>query len=97
MKNFVHLHVHTDHSFLDSCIKIPDLIARAQNLEMPAIAITDHGNLCGVIKFYNEAKRNGIKPIIGLEAYFVKQYSQSKHQKIRYITKHLLRKITKAF
>ena len=81
MKNFAHLHVHTDHSFLDSCIKIPDLIARAQNLEMPAIAITDHGNLCGAIKFYNEAKRNGIKPIIGLEAYFVKQYSQSKHQK----------------
>lgn len=57
MKNFVHLHVHTDHSFLDGYIKIPDLIARAQNLEMPAIAITDHGNLCGAIKFYNEAKK----------------------------------------
>ena len=71
MSNFVHLHVHTDHSFLDGCARVDKLMARAAELEMPAIAMTDHGNMCGAIDFYNYAKKNGVKPIIGIEAYFV--------------------------
>ncbi|NJN64652.1 MAG: PHP domain-containing protein [Acidobacteria bacterium] len=66
---FVHLHNHTEYSLLDGAQKISQLVRRAKELEMPAVAMTDHGNLFGAIKFYKEAKKEGVKPIIGCEAY----------------------------
>lgn len=67
--NFVHLHNHTEYSLLDGACRIKSLISRAKELDMPAVAITDHGVLYGVIDFYREAKKQGIKPIIGCEVY----------------------------
>ncbi len=68
-KSFVHLHLHTDYSLLDGACDVPKLMTRARELKMPAVAITDHGNLFGAIKFYEAAVRQGIKPIIGCEVY----------------------------
>src|SRR5580704_13820498 len=67
--NFVHLHLHTDYSLLDGACDIPKVMDRAAALKMPAVAMTDHGNLFGAVKFYDEASKRGIKPIIGCEAY----------------------------
>ena len=67
--SFVHLHVHTHYSLLDGACKISDLVKRAKALGMDSIAITDHGCLFGVIEFFNECKKEGIKPILGMEAY----------------------------
>ncbi len=67
--HFVHLHVHSQFSLLDGACKIPDLIALAKEYRMPAVALTDHGNMFGAIEFYLEAMKNGIKPIIGCEIY----------------------------
>ena len=66
---FVHLHTHTEYSLLDGLSTIPDLVARAKALGQDALAITDHGNLHGALQFYEEARRQEIKPIIGLEGY----------------------------
>ena len=66
---FVHLHLHTQYSLLDGAIRIKDLIEKAVGLGMPAVAMTDHGNLFGAIEFYQAAKSAGIKPIIGCEMY----------------------------
>ncbi|MCI2426493.1 DNA polymerase III subunit alpha [Candidatus Acetothermia bacterium] len=66
---FVHLHVHSEYSILDATCKIPDLVAMAAKCEMNALALTDHGVLSGAIKFYQQAKKSGIKPIIGSEVY----------------------------
>ena len=66
---FVHLHNHSHYSLLDGACKIPDMIGRARELSMPAIAITDHGNLFGLVEFYREAKSQGIHPILGIETY----------------------------
>lgn len=68
-QQFVHLHLHTQYSLLDGANKIPDVLEQAHALGQPAIAMTDHGNLHGAIEFYTEAKRIGIKPIIGCELY----------------------------
>lgn len=73
MNSFVHLHVHTEFSLLDGASRIKDVVARAKELEMPALAITDHGTMYGVIDFYKEAKKAGIKPIIGCEVYVAPQ------------------------
>ncbi len=67
--DFVHLHNHTDYSFLDGATKVKDLTRKAKELGMPAVALTDHGNLCGAVEFYREAQKNEIKPIIGAELY----------------------------
>ncbi|HME00835.1 MAG TPA: DNA polymerase III subunit alpha [Terriglobia bacterium] len=67
--NFAHLHLHTDYSLLDGACDIPKLMARAASLKMPAVAVTDHGNMFGAVKFYNEALKVGVKPIIGCEVY----------------------------
>jgi DNA polymerase-3 subunit alpha len=67
--SFVHLHVHTEYSLLDGFSNIHKLIERTQEMGMPAVAITDHGTMFGVIEFYNAATQAGINPIIGLEAY----------------------------
>lgn len=66
---FVHLHVHTQYSLLDGTIRIEDLMKRAKEYQMPAVAMTDHGNVFGAIDFYQQAYRHGIKPIIGSEMY----------------------------
>src|SRR5947209_16368450 len=66
---FVHLHCHSHYSLLDGASKIPDLIQRVKSLGMPAVALTDHGNLFGAVEFLREAKAGGIIPIVGLEAY----------------------------
>ncbi|MHB8138323.1 MAG: DNA polymerase III subunit alpha [Smithellaceae bacterium] len=67
--NFVHLHVHTQYSLLDGMIRLDDLFKKAKEYAMPAMAITDHGNMFGAIDFYKQAYANGIKPIIGCELY----------------------------
>ncbi len=67
--SFVHLHVHTEYSLLDGACKIKNLVKAAHELGQPAIAITDHGCMYGVIDFYKAAKKEGIKPIIGCEVY----------------------------
>src|SRR5437762_3564652 len=66
---FVHLHCHSHCSLLDGASKLPALVKRAKELGMPALALTDHGNLYGALEFLREAKAAEIKPIIGLEAY----------------------------
>jgi DNA polymerase-3 subunit alpha len=66
---FVHLHVHSQYSLLDGANRIDDLVARAREHGMNALALTDHGNLFGAVQFYQEARKAGINPIIGVEAY----------------------------
>ena len=66
---FVHLHVHTHYSLLDGASRIDELVRQAKDMGMPAIAVTDHGNMFGAIEFYQAAIEAGIKPIIGMEAY----------------------------
>jgi DNA polymerase III subunit alpha len=67
--SFVHLHVHSEYSLLDGFSNIKKLVARAKEMGMPAVALTDHGTMFGVIDFYNAATAAGIKPIVGVEAY----------------------------
>src|ERR1700741_1012681 len=67
--SFVHLHNHTEYSMLDGAAKVKPMLAEAQRLQMPAIGMTDHGNMFGASEFYNGATAAGIKPIIGIEAY----------------------------
>src|SRR5665811_1925095 len=75
---FVHLHNHTHYSLLDGLTKIDELVARVKEECMPAVAITDHGVLYGAIEFYQKCKKEGIKPIIGVEAYLA---PASRHDK----------------
>ncbi len=67
--NYVHLHTHSHYSLLDGLSKIEDIISRTKSLGMDAIALTDHGNMYGAIEFYQAAQKEGIKPILGMEAY----------------------------
>ena len=69
MAGFVHLHVHSDFSLLDGAASIEGLVKKAVSYRMPALALTDHGNMFGVLKFYKECRKKGIKPIIGSEFY----------------------------
>ncbi len=78
MKDFVHLHVHTEYSLLDGSNRIKDLIQRVKELGMSSVAITDHGVMYGVVEFYKEAQKNGIKPILGCEVYTAKRSMQDK-------------------
>ncbi|MCA9464771.1 MAG: PHP domain-containing protein, partial [Nitrospira sp.] len=66
---FVHLHLHTQYSLLDGANQLTPLFKQVQDFGMPAVAMTDHGNLFGAIDFYQKAKAHGVKPIIGCEAY----------------------------
>ena len=67
--DFVHLHVHTQYSLLDGACLIKNLVDSARRMKMPALAMTDHGNMFGAIEFYQTCMRNGVKPIIGSEVY----------------------------
>ena len=78
MGNFVHLHVHTEYSLLDGANRIKDLIQRVKELGMDSVAITDHGVMYGVVEFYKEAVKNGIKPILGCEVYTAKRGMKDK-------------------
>ncbi len=78
MSDFVHLHCHTEFSLLDGTIKIKDLCAKASDFGLPAVAITDHGNLFGAIQFYTTAKEFGLKPIIGCEVYVAPEHRSIK-------------------
>ena len=69
MPGFVHLHTHSDYSLLDGAQRIPSLVERARELGMPALALTDHGNLFGAVQFYKAARAAGVQPILGCEAY----------------------------
>lgn len=84
--NFTHLHVHTEYSLLDGSSKIGELISQVKNMGMDSIAITDHGVMYGVIDFYKEAKKQGIKPIIGCEVYVANKsrFDKESRQDSRY-------------
>ena len=66
---FVHLHVHSEYSILDGACRIPELVARAAELEMPAVGLTDHGSMAGAVELYRETEKTGVKPLIGCEVY----------------------------
>ncbi|GAH17197.1 unnamed protein product, partial [marine sediment metagenome] len=81
MTDFAHLHVHTQYSILDGAANIPELIRKVKATGMKAIAITDHGNMFGVKEFHNEAKKQGIKPILGCEVYVASNSRFKKDEK----------------
>src|SRR3989344_3910747 len=68
-ESFVHLHVHTEYSLLEASTRVKSLIQKVSDLQMPAVAITDNGNMFGAVDFYLAAKTKGINGIIGLDAY----------------------------
>ena len=68
-QSFVHLHVHTEYSLLDGAARLKDLFTECERLGMPAVAITDHGNMYGAYDFWNQATKAGVTPVIGVEAY----------------------------
>jgi len=80
-KPFVHLHCHTDYSLLDGCARIDRYMQRCQELNMPALAMTDHGNLFGAVNFYRACEKAGIKPLIGCEIYLVHDHKQADRPK----------------
>ena len=82
-KEFVHLHVHTDHSLLDGCAKIDRLCERAEELGMKALSITDHGVLYGLTSFFKKAKSHSIKPLLGCEIYLVYESQLGKDNEAR--------------
>lgn len=89
-KSFVHVHNHTEYSLLDGANRIPELVAKAKELGMPAMAITDHGVMFGVMEFYFECIKKGVKPIIGMEAYMAPNGHLNKAGREENQTYHLL-------
>ena len=88
--SFAHLHVHTEYSILDGFSNINKLVQRAKELEMPALAITDHGTMFGVVDFYHAAKAAGIKPIIGVEGYMAARSMKDRDPQFDKRSSHLL-------
>jgi len=86
--SFVHLHLHTEYSLLDGAIRMRELMRKAAEYDMPAVAVTDHGNLYGAIEFYQEAARAGIKPIIGCEAYIAPRSHKERANSLREAAYH---------
>ena len=87
---FAHLHVHTEYSLLDGFSNIKKLVQRAKEMDMPALAITDHGTMFGVIDFYKAANEAGVKPVIGIEAYMAPRSMQDRDPKADRYASHLL-------
>ncbi|HET6698284.1 MAG TPA: DNA polymerase III subunit alpha [Nocardioidaceae bacterium] len=81
---FVHLHVHTEYSMLDGAARLGEMFDRTAELGMDAIAMTDHGNVFGAFDFYSKAKAAGVKPIIGMEAYFTPNTSRFERKRVRW-------------
>ena len=86
MSEFIHLHIHSQYSFLDAALLLQDLIPRIKQQNMNAVALTDHGNMCGVVDFYSRAKKESIKPIIGCELYV----ADDMHNKSKRDSSHLV-------
>ena len=76
--SFVHLHTHTEYSMLDGASRIADLVEAARDDGQPALGITDHGNMYGVLDFYARCRAEGLNPIIGIEAYMA---GESRHER----------------
>jgi DNA polymerase-3 subunit alpha len=83
-KNFVHLHVHTEYSMLDGAARLKPLFAEASRLAMPAMAMTDHGNLFGAYDFFKQATASGVKPIIGSEMYLTPNTPRQERTRVRW-------------
>src|SRR6266571_1515018 len=86
--SFVHLHLHTEYSLLDGAVRMKELMKKAAEFKMPAVAMTDHGNLFGAIEFYQEAQNAGIKPIIGCEAYIAPRSHKDRSSSMREAAYH---------
>src|SRR5918993_2660711 len=82
--DFVHLHVHTEYSMLDGAARLDDMFERTAELGMNSIAMTDHGNVFGAYDFWSKAKDHGVKPIIGMEAYFTPNTSRFERRRVRW-------------
>ncbi len=82
--SFVHLHCHTDYSLLDGACEIDQLMQIVEEQKMPAVAMTDHGNLFGAVQFYNAAKAKGIHPVIGCEVYVSQKGHKTRSDTDRY-------------
>ncbi|UCD99239.1 MAG: DNA polymerase III subunit alpha [Chloroflexota bacterium] len=88
--SFVHLHVHSEYSLLDGFSNIKKMVQRAKEMGMPALALTDHGTMFGVMEFYNATTRAGIKPIVGVEAYLAARGMQDRDPQLDKRSSHLL-------
>ncbi len=88
--SFVHLHVHSEYSLLDGFSKLKHLVSHAKELGMPAVALTDHGTMFGVVEFFNAAKAAGIKPIIGVESYMAARRMTDRDYRQDKTSSHLL-------
>ena len=88
--NFIHLHVHSEYSLLDGACRIKDLIAKAKENKMTALAITDHGVMYGAVQFYKEAMANNVKPIIGCEVYVASKSRKDKSNGKKESPNHLI-------
>ena len=82
--SFAHLHVHTEYSMLDGAARITDLMQAVQDEGMPAVAMTDHGNIFGAFEFWKAAKAHGVKPIIGTEAYITPGTHRSEKTRVKW-------------
>ncbi|MGH3470976.1 MAG: DNA polymerase III subunit alpha, partial [Nocardioidaceae bacterium] len=82
--SFVHLHNHTEFSMLDGAARISELLAETSRLEMPALAVTDHGNMFGAFEFYRQARAVGVQPIIGIEAYLTPGTSRFERRRVQW-------------
>ena len=82
--SFVHLHVHTEYSMLDGAARLGKLFERTAEMGMPALAMTDHGNVFGAHDFYRQARAAGVKPIIGMEAYLTPNTSRFERTRVRW-------------
>ncbi|HQA78224.1 MAG TPA: PHP domain-containing protein, partial [Propionicimonas sp.] len=83
-EEFVHLHCHSEYSMLDGAARLKQLVSRAEQLDMSALAVTDHGNMFGAYEFYKAAKGSSVKPIIGLEAYLTPKTHRSERKRVQF-------------